>query len=218
MIANVYAGFNRHRLPATTTDCVGIDHRSLVSAEGDLPASIPGAMTGPDAGHEGSAWSLCIPVEAILRNRRNPPARSVTPEGFDAQWRMIFLYIVKTIYSTAGGLRETRISTPRSQVQYCNYRTRRLETRQSQWASDIRRASRRDWVAMAELLADDIVADDRRRIVNAGVRQGRMCVADSRTAAGLESHVQLHRDRKAPRLARIHSFNRGFRADEEAPR
>ena len=31
----------------------------------------------------------------------------------------------------------------------------------------------RDWNAMAAILADDIVTDDRRRVVNAGVRQGR---------------------------------------------
>ena len=31
----------------------------------------------------------------------------------------------------------------------------------------------RDWAAMAELLADDIFTDDRRRVVNAGIRHGR---------------------------------------------
>ena len=31
----------------------------------------------------------------------------------------------------------------------------------------------RDWKAMAAILADDIFTDDRRRVVNAGVRQGR---------------------------------------------
>ena len=31
----------------------------------------------------------------------------------------------------------------------------------------------RDWDAMAEMLADDIHIDDRRRVVNAGVRHGR---------------------------------------------
>ncbi len=30
-----------------------------------------------------------------------------------------------------------------------------------------------DWAAMADLLADDIVTDDRRRVVNAGVQLGR---------------------------------------------
>ena len=44
----------------------------------------------------------------------------------------------------------------------------------------------RDWVSMAELLDEDLCADDRRRIVNAGVRQGRDAkVADMRVTAEL---------------------------------
>lgn len=44
----------------------------------------------------------------------------------------------------------------------------------------------RDWVSMAELLDDDLYADDRRRIVNAGVRRGRDAkVADMRVTAEL---------------------------------
>ena len=43
--------------------------------------------------------------------------------------------------------------------------------------------SARDWAAMAELLADDIVVDDRRRVVNAGVRRGRdVFIADTRAS------------------------------------
>ena len=39
----------------------------------------------------------------------------------------------------------------------------------------------RDWAALAELLADDIIADDRRRVVNAGIRRGRdVHIADNR--------------------------------------
>ena len=34
----------------------------------------------------------------------------------------------------------------------------------------------RDWDAMAEMLADNVSADDRRRVVNAGVRHGRDAV------------------------------------------
>ena len=34
----------------------------------------------------------------------------------------------------------------------------------------------RDWDAMAEMLADDISIDDRRRVVNAGLRHGRDAV------------------------------------------
>ena len=44
----------------------------------------------------------------------------------------------------------------------------------------------RDWAAMGEILADDISADDRRRVVNAGIRHGRDAkVADMRATADL---------------------------------
>ena len=42
----------------------------------------------------------------------------------------------------------------------------------------------RDWAAMAEILADDISTDDRRRVVGAGVRRGRDAeIADMRAIA-----------------------------------
>ncbi|WP_413783602.1 BTAD domain-containing putative transcriptional regulator [Mycolicibacterium chubuense] len=48
----------------------------------------------------------------------------------------------------------------------------------------------RDWVSMAELLDDDLFADDRRHIVNAGVRRGRDAkVADMRATAELGTHT-----------------------------
>ena len=44
----------------------------------------------------------------------------------------------------------------------------------------------RDWDAMAELLADDISTDDRRRVVNAGIRHGRDAeIANMRAIADL---------------------------------
>ena len=52
---------------------------------------------------------------------------------------------------------------------------RRLENAASQaWPSATRRSfAARDWDALAKVLADDFVTDDRRRVVNAGIRRGR---------------------------------------------
>ena len=62
----------------------------------------------------------------------------------------------------------------------------------------------RDWDAMAEMLADDFSADDRRRVVNAGVRRGRDAeianVRADRRGRRHEHDVDSHRDpRGAPR-------------------
>ena len=44
----------------------------------------------------------------------------------------------------------------------------------------------RDWDAMTEMLADDVFHDDRRRVVSAGVRQGRdATIANMRASADL---------------------------------
>ena len=62
----------------------------------------------------------------------------------------------------------------------------------------------RDWDAMAEMLADDTATDDRRPVVNAGIRHGRDAViadhAGGRRCRGQEHDVARHRDpRRAPR-------------------
>ena len=62
----------------------------------------------------------------------------------------------------------------------------------------------RDWDAMAEMLADDISIDDRRRVVNAGIRHGRDAeIANMRAVAeiGVQDHdIVSHCDpRGAPR-------------------
>ena len=75
----------------------------------------------------------------------------------------------------------------------------------------------RDWDAMAKVLADDISIDDRRRVVNAGIRHGRDAeIANMRAIAdvGIHEHdVDRHRDpRGAPRPRRAH-----VRATTELP-
>ncbi len=64
----------------------------------------------------------------------------------------------------------------------------------------------RDWKAMAAILADDVVTDDRRRVVNAGVRQGRDAeLANLQTLADVDdrqrpNNVNHYRDpRTEPR-------------------
>ncbi len=48
----------------------------------------------------------------------------------------------------------------------------------------------RNWDAMAELFAEDVRTDDRRRVVNAGVQHGRdVQMADMRSLAEIEANV-----------------------------
>ena len=87
LVAKLYACYNRHVLPATTPDCISIDHRSLVSIEGvELAASIR------------AVWDLTsevsVYIEAVHRLSERGVvvtnvAHGTSEQGFDAEWRMI---------------------------------------------------------------------------------------------------------------------------------
>ena len=97
------------RIPPTTPDSVSIDHRPLVTIEaGDMTASIR-AVVGPHAGpqhlHRGGASAERI------RSGRHPSADGTSPEGFDAEWRMINVFTVEGDLSQP--LRNLRRGRPR---------------------------------------------------------------------------------------------------------
>lgn len=90
VIAGVYAGFNRHELPATTPQWIYRDHRSLIAGKArDLAAYIRSARElTPD---------LRIVVEAVHRLNNlgavvTHTAYGTTGTGFGAEWRMIDIY------------------------------------------------------------------------------------------------------------------------------
>ena len=93
VIAGAHAGFNRHKLPATTADPVYIDHRPLVSIEGaDLAATLR------------AVWDITpafsVYIEAVHRlDELGAVATQVlngtSQEGLDAEWRMIDVFTVE---------------------------------------------------------------------------------------------------------------------------
>src|SRR6185437_10260098 len=66
---------------------------------------------------------------------------------------------------------------------------RRLENAATQTAERLRRCfAARDWDGLADVLAEDILADDRRRVVGIGIRHGRQAnVTDIRIGAEVGS-------------------------------
>src|SRR6202012_3265535 len=86
-IAGVYSSFNRHELPATTSDWVTIDHRPLATFEYHDPAAFFGAT-----------WDLTPQTSIYIEtlHRLNGFGAVVThkvygtsQDGFDAEWRQI---------------------------------------------------------------------------------------------------------------------------------
>lgn len=183
VISGVPARFNRRELPATMPDPVYIDHRPLVSSEGaDLAASIRAVW---DITSDSSVY-----IEAVHQLSERGAVftevlKMTSQEGFDAEVRMIMLFAVE------GGLinhvevfDEEDLDAAVNRFEKLQPSVRRLGNAASRILERYQACfSAADWAAMAELLAGDVVVEDRRRVVNAGVRRGRdVHIADLRVA------------------------------------
>ena len=182
VIASAYAAMNRHELPATTPDWINIDHRrGIAFAPGDATTYLR-ASQDP----RGSVY-----VEAVLRLSSlgavfTWTGRGTSQEGFEAEWRGINVLTVEGDLINRGEIfDETDIDIALARFAELHPQKRRLENAASQaderfWMS----FTAREWAAMAELVADNISTDDRRRVVNAGIRHGRDdYMADMRAVA-----------------------------------
>ncbi|HEY3923974.1 MAG TPA: nuclear transport factor 2 family protein, partial [Acidothermaceae bacterium] len=182
VIARECAAFNRHELPAT--DWVTIDHRQLAPIDAsDLQAAMravwdltPDLSTHIEAVHRLSSFGAVVTYTAHGTSR----------EGFDAEWRMIeILTVERTRLNRCEIFDEADLDAALARFEELRPQAPRPENTAGRIVERYFACfSARDWAAMAELLADDIVADDRRRVVNAGVRRGRdVFIADTRAAA-----------------------------------
>ena len=93
VISRLYAGFNRHALPATTPDWTFIDRRRLITIEAsDLSAFIScWVESSPDISIYMEAVHRLSDLGAVVTHT----ARGASREDFDAEWRMIDLYTVE---------------------------------------------------------------------------------------------------------------------------
>jgi hypothetical protein len=217
VIANATAAFNRHELPAA--DWVIIDHRPLAPVDAsDLPAAIraiwdltPDLSTRIEAVHRLSSFGAVVTNTASGRS----------PEGFAAEWRVVDLVTVEgDRISRDEFFDEADLDAALARFEELHPQAPRLENAAGRILERYQACfSARDWAAVAELLAGDIVFDDRRRVVNAGVRRGReVHVADLRAAVevGAETVSASVVATRAERLALAHAraFNRGSPAGE----
>jgi class 3 adenylate cyclase len=170
VIAEAYAAFNRHELPAT--DWAAVDRRRATPFESSTMTATLRAMWDltPDltihieAVHELNSFGAVVTHEGHGSSR----------EGFDAEWRAIDLLTVEGDQITGCEIFDeadldaalARFEERHPQTRLENAATRTVEQFFARFAV-------RDWDAMAELLADNVSADDRRSVVNAGIRRGR---------------------------------------------
>ena len=185
-IAKVQATYNRHEVPATTTDCVNIDHRSGIAfAPGDVTAYIgatydvaPNVKGHLEAVHR--LGDLGVVVTEVVAG--------TSQEGFAFEWREVALFAFEgDLVSRFELFDETDLDAALARFDELQPQAPRLENAASQVGErQLAHFAARDWSAMTELLAEDTSTDDRRRVVNAGNQHGRDAdVATMRALADL---------------------------------
>jgi hypothetical protein len=171
VIAAANTAFNREAPPAA--DWVGIDHRRATPFEsGELTEAMLASwgLTPKHSSHFEAVHRL-NDLGAVVTNQ----SYGSTPEGFDAEWRMIQLLTVEGDQINRCELfDEADIDAALARFDELTRPAQQLENAASQVNTRYDASfAARDWDAMAELLIDDTLTDDRRRVVNGGVRHGR---------------------------------------------
>ena len=183
VITGAFAALNQRELPATTPDWVNVDHRRGTSiAPGEMPALLD------------AAWSVTSDlsnfIEAVHRLDNlgaviTHVANETSQEGFHAEWRVTSLLALDgdfinrcEVFDEAdldtALARFDQLCRPAPQLE--NAASHAVERLQAHFAA-------RDWAAIAEALADDISTEDRRPVVNAGIRHGRRAEIEALRAA-----------------------------------
>ena len=185
VITRAYAALNRREHPATTPDWVNIDHRRGISfAPGDVSALLVNWNATPDPSNS---------IEAVHRlNDLGAVVTSVTHEtsqqGFEAEWRGISVLTIEgDLIDRLEIFDEADLDAALARFDELSQPAPRLENVASQLAERFQaHFAARDWAAMGEILADGFSSDDRRRVVGAGVRDGRHAeIADMAATADL---------------------------------
>lgn len=173
VITRGYAAANRNEVPGMTPDSVFVDHRAALTTEReDLTGYLP------------ALWDLTpdvrVYVEAVHRLNElgavmTHTARGTSQEGFDAEWRTVIVGVTDgDLYRRVEVFDEPDLDAAIARFEELSRPTTELVNAAARVAEKfLAHYAVRDWKAMAELLVEDVFSDDRRRVVNAGVRRGR---------------------------------------------
>jgi hypothetical protein len=173
LIARACAAFNRHVMPPTTSDWINVDHRKVT-------AFAPGDMTAYMRATFGVAPDIRFYVEAVHRLTDlgavfTQAGRGISHEGFEAEWRDVVLMSIEgDQFNRCEVFDETDLDAALARFDELSRPARWLENAASQAIERFcAHFAARDWTALAAILAQNMSADDRRRVVGAGERHGR---------------------------------------------
>jgi hypothetical protein len=173
VISSGHASFNRHKLPATTPNFANIDRRRGRSFEpGDM---IPYIQATWDVAPGAKAYIETVHRLSELGAVITQTTRGISEGGFDAEWRMVDIFTVEDErISRVEIFDETDLDAALARFDELQPEAPRLQNAATKVEQRfIACFANRDWSAMAELLSDDTAMDDRRRVVNGGIRRGR---------------------------------------------
>ena len=183
LVADAFAAINRHELPELTPDWVNVDHRrGAAFATGEMTAYLHDLFDDvPDIHVYAKVVHRLDNLGAVITQA----GHGTSQEGFQAEWREIGIFVFDgDLLSRYELFDETDLDAALARFDELHTRAPRLENAASQVHTRLKACcAARDWEATAELLADDIAIDDRRRAVNSGIQYGRdAAIADMRGA------------------------------------
>ncbi|MBE1548486.1 class 3 adenylate cyclase [Mycobacterium sp. OAS707] len=177
------AALHRHEIHPTPADFINIDHRrGIAFAPGDLVAYIRAAWDQiPDLGFFIEAVHRLSDLGTVYTLVLSGTSR----EGLHAEWRIVEMVTVQgDLIDRTEIFDETDLDIAFATFDQLKPPPPRDHNAAGSVAGSLATCfAARDWDAAAELLADDFSIDDRRRVVNAGVRHGREAELDDLRAA-----------------------------------
>lgn len=186
LVTQTYTAFNRRQLSKTTRDWVNIDHRLGVgSAPGQMNPYVTAMWAiAPDVSTRIEAVHRLSDLGAVFTHTE----QGTSEGGFDAEWREVALLTFEgDAINRCELFDETDLDAALARFDELDARKPRLENAASRLYE--RRNGYfavRNWDALAETLADDVLSDDRRRVVNTGATRGRDAhMANNREAAAI---------------------------------
>ena len=174
VIAKSYAATNRHELPPTTPDWENFDHRRAIGFEpGNLKAYLRATFDDllPDVHVYVEVVHRLSDLGAVVTRF----ARATSPEGFKAEWREVGLSTVRgDLINRSEMFDEDDLDVALARFEELQENAGRLENTASRVTERFLACyAVRDWEATADTFADDLLTDDRRGVVGAGIRHGR---------------------------------------------
>ncbi len=171
LVTQAYAALNRRQLPPTAQDWTNIDHRRLARiATGDLGAYLHATwQLSPHSGIYIETVHRLNEVGAVVTH----VVKGTSQQGFDAEWRTIDLSMYEGDQIKRSELFD-EADLEAAIARFDEVTRPALKNAASKaWERISDYVAARDWVALAGITSENICVDDRRRVVNAGIINGR---------------------------------------------